>query len=86
MNDYLYIYKTPEALKYFSSNSPSLEERAIFWDENWENWENNQLIINERYMPDLSNMSYFDYVSRGKYIRFRNKEDMLFIKMKMKTK
>ena len=80
------IYETEEAKKYFPNGMPNLFDRSTFWDNCWDDWRANEVLFKERIPQEyLNKIGRFNYMRRGEYYRFRNREDSMFLKITYKT-
>ena len=85
------IYSRKDLRKIFGNEYPSITEREQWFAKHWRRWRNNSLKYtdtNQRFEYHLikdfirKNLKPFEIVIRGKEIRFKNKSDMVFLKLK----
>lgn len=79
------LYDKEDIIKYFGKRNPTLSERTEYWNDCWVKWRNNRLVIRNK-TEIISNIrqmeiSNFDFMFRGHEIRFRNMEDLLYVKL-----
>jgi len=72
------IYSRQEALEIFGTEDPSIGDRALYFEECWELWKDNESeirrITNARLIKEFSPWTF---MMRYKCIRFKNKADLM---------
>ena len=87
------FYKDDEMLTYFGTLEPSLEERTVLFNRLWDEYGSVNQMSFAGYGMSVNDINEirrtfgaFNVVRRGQALRFKNREDLLFVTLKYSKK